>query len=132
MLGWIMQISIISIIIIILLHYLFIFFKTNLTSPQTKDLVSMPQEQYKEIFNSISDDNSTSNIDNLPASNLNTNIVNQDKMKQELKDFLKDLSKQNKQPDLFDNNINSLNSQNTTHTTEPQDINSYSNSYSAY
>tara|TARA_Y100001970_G_C14096321_1_gene782885 strand:+ start:59 stop:448 length:390 start_codon:yes stop_codon:yes gene_type:complete len=129
MLGWIMQISIISIIIIILLHYLFIFFKTNLTSPQTKDLVSMPQEQYKEIFNSISDDNSTSNIDNLPTSNLNTNNVNQDKMKQELKDFLKDLSKQNKQPDLFGNNINSLNSQTIT---EPQDINSYSNSYSAY
>ena len=128
MLGWIMKISIISIVIIILLHYLFIFFKTNLTSPQTKDLVSMPKEQYKEIFDSLSNNINNQNIENITTeTNIKPNI-NKDQMKEELKDFLKDLNKQNKQPDLFGGISDMSNKSNTI----PQDINSYSSSYSAY
>jgi hypothetical protein len=41
--------SLISLILIILIHYLFIFFKDNLTIPKTKDLVTKPLEKYKII-----------------------------------------------------------------------------------
>lgn len=115
MLGWIVQTSLISIIIIILLHYLFIFFKTNLTSPQTKDLVYKPQEQYKEIFECLNNKSINQNISKNTGKNLDKDI-NQDKMKQELKDFLKDLNKKSKDPLLLDKS--------------PSDINSFSNSYS--
>ena len=53
MLEWIIQISIISLILIILIHYLFTFFKTNLTIPKVKDLVNKPQNNMKLLFNTM-------------------------------------------------------------------------------
>ena len=40
MLSWILQITIISIVLIFLVHYLFNFFKSTLTVPKIKDLVN--------------------------------------------------------------------------------------------
>ena len=40
----------ISLILIILVHYLFTFFMTNLTIPKVKDLVNKPQQQYETII----------------------------------------------------------------------------------
>ena len=53
MLSWIIQITIVSIILIFLVHHLFVFFKTNLTTPKLKDLVHAPSQKYEAIFNSI-------------------------------------------------------------------------------
>ena len=39
MLFWIIQNIIISIILIMSIHYTYLYFKTNLTVPKTKDLV---------------------------------------------------------------------------------------------
>ena len=39
--------AIISLILIILVHYLFNFFKENLTIPKTKDLVTKPLEKFQ-------------------------------------------------------------------------------------
>ena len=53
MFFWIIQNIIISIILIMSIHYTYIYFKTNLTVPKTKDLVKKPIEQYRKIYNSI-------------------------------------------------------------------------------
>ena len=79
MLFWIIQQTIISIVLIISVHYIYIFFKTNLTIPKTKDLVNRPTEQYKKIYKS-----------------LNKSKENNKEMKNELKDYLKTLTSKNK------------------------------------
>jgi hypothetical protein len=117
MLSWIIQNTIISIIIIFLVHYLFNFFKTTLTVPKIKDLVNTPNKKYENMFNVISkkntdnnnnnsytdnNNNSYTDIDLLPnldtsdtdtITNINTSInsknINSDLMKNELKNFLK-------------------------------------------
>ena len=52
--SWIIQITIISIILIFLVHHLIHFFKTMLTVPKIKDLVNTPNEKYKNIYETIS------------------------------------------------------------------------------
>ena len=80
MLFWIIQQTIISVVLIISIHYIYIFFKNNLTIPKTKDLVNRPTEQYKKIYNS-----------------LNKNKEKSKEMKDELKNYLKTLHS-SKQP----------------------------------
>ena len=58
MLSWILQITIISIFLIFLVHYLFNFFKSTLTVPKIKDLVNSPTQKYESMFNIISKNNS--------------------------------------------------------------------------
>ena len=53
MLPWIIQMSTVSLVLIILVHYLFTFFKTNLTIPKVKDLVNKPQQQYEALFDTM-------------------------------------------------------------------------------
>jgi len=96
MLSWIIQITIISIISIILVHHLFDFLKKTLTIPKTKDLVNSPSQKYENMYNIISNEDNSykKNIENtsdytlidlLPKEEENTNID----MKNELKNFLK-------------------------------------------
>ena len=115
------QIILISLILIILAHYLYIFFKDTLTIPKTNDLVN--SKQYQEIIdiiknkqyvntndNNISnyDNNNNNNTNNNNNNNTNTNNINntnnnnqlkidKTEMKNELKNFLKnmDTEKQN-------------------------------------
>ena len=84
MITWIIQWTIISLVLIILIHYLYIFFKTTLTVPKIKDLVNRPHQQYRDIMNTIQT--------SLPK---NENIKKEIKkeMKNELKDYLSNLSK---------------------------------------
>ena len=44
-----------SVVLIISVHYIYIFFKNNLTVPKTKDLVNKPSEQYKKIYKSLNE-----------------------------------------------------------------------------
>ena len=53
MLSWIIQITIISIILIFLVHYLINFFKSTLTVPKIKDLVNAPIQKYEKMYNII-------------------------------------------------------------------------------
>lgn len=76
MIFWIIQQTIISIVLIISVHYIYVFFKDNLTIPKTKDLVNKPSEQYKKIYKS-----------------LNENKEKSKEMKNELKNYLKNLQK---------------------------------------
>jgi hypothetical protein len=94
MLSWIIQISIISIILIFLVHYLFNFFKEKLTVPKIKDLVNVPNKKYESMYNIISKNNENqntyTNIDLLPKFDEDTiPKPDTDSMKNELKSFLK-------------------------------------------
>ena len=82
MIFWTLQITIISIILIFLVHHLFMFFKSTLTIPKIKDFVNSPIQKYENIYNIISKpDIQYTPIDLLPT--------NKDDMKTELKNFLK-------------------------------------------
>ena len=113
MLSWIIQITIISIILIFLVHYLFNFFKETLTVPKIKDLVNVPNKKYENMYNIISKNNENTNsqnytdIDLLPTQPEEKvepkwdKSQDADSMKNELKSFLK---KQLKEP-VADNSL---------------------------
>lgn len=94
MLSWIVQITLISIILIFLVHHLINFFKSTLTVPKIKDLVNTPTQKYESMYNIIKNNSSSCNnsnatseveytlIDLLPKEEAPT-------MKNELKNFLK-------------------------------------------
>ena len=94
MLSWVIQITIISIVLIFLVHYLINFFKSTLTVPKIKDLVNTPTKKYENMYNIIN--NSPENninskkdytlIDLLPISKHSEEDTT---MKNELKNFLK-------------------------------------------
>jgi len=112
--SWIIQITIISIILIFLVHHLINFFKSVLTVPKIKDLVNTPNEKYKNIYDTIShnkhrdyeyendaENDKKFNInkinytleDILPPNTNTTSITNatahSNNMKNELKNFIK-------------------------------------------
>lgn len=99
MLSWIVQITIISFILIFLIHHLINFFKSTLTVPKIKDLVNTPIQKYENIYNIINNSNQKNNInidknndytliDLLPKSD-DSVVKNELNMKNELKNFLK-------------------------------------------
>lgn len=50
----ILQRIILSFIFIAIIHYIYVFFKENLTIPKVKDLVNKPTQQYDAIYKSMS------------------------------------------------------------------------------
>jgi hypothetical protein len=93
MLSWIIQITIISIILIFLVHHLLNFFKSTLTVPKIKDLVNTPNKKYENMYNIIH--SNSNNLNNLNTSNIDEyNLIDlipkkEESMKNELKSFLK-------------------------------------------
>jgi hypothetical protein len=116
MIGWVLQVTVISLCFIAVVHYLYIFFKTTLTVPKVKDLVNRPQQQYEELFKGITHTSTSPHLDgshiSIHNNNNNTNnnttsiselpslLEHQDQdqnrdqiaMKDELKQFLKKLN----------------------------------------
>lgn len=90
----IIQWSVISLILIVLVHYLYSFFQTTLTIPKIKDLVNRPACAYKEIYETINNDHQSTNT-NTNTNNITTSSIPQNKnqnMKDELKNYLTNLS----------------------------------------
>ena len=98
------------------------FFKTNLTVPKIKDLVNRPEKKYKEIYSTMQAQNTRAPMlqpkyDSTKISRLPTKKEKGDKMKLELKNYLKGLE-QNRVPigealpvanfDIFKNNFEEL------------------------
>ena len=84
---WSIQITVVSIILIFLVHYLINYFKSTLTVPKIKDLVNTSTQKYDDMYNIITqqktdDDLGYTEIDLLPKPNVES-------MKNELKNFLK-------------------------------------------
>ena len=97
MLSWIIQITVISIILVFLVHHLINFFKATLTVPKIKDLVNSPTQKYENMLNIIQNNSNTSYdeykiIDLLPKNEIPRNELlrnEEPNMKSELKNFLK-------------------------------------------
>ena len=56
---WLIQNIIFSICLIVMIHYLYIYFETTLTAPKVKDLIHCPKQKYKSLFDTIN-----KNLDN--------------------------------------------------------------------
>lgn len=118
MIGWIVQSTTLSLCLIAVLHYLYVFFKTTLTVPKVKDLVTRPQKQYDAIFKTMGNAKnanaaarantpggggrvSTTDISALPILGASEFGERREggssamSMKQELKHFLKELNSNN-------------------------------------
>jgi len=127
MLSWILQITIISIVLIFLVHYLFNFFKSTLTVPKIKDLVNSPTQKYENMFNIISKNNSKphdnntfnndyneNNDNNFNDNNDNNNeieytltdLLPTQQTKTDMKNELKNFLKKQMNPTTETNNIN--------------------------
>jgi hypothetical protein len=99
--SWIIKVAVVSFLFIFLLHYLYSFFKTTLTSPKIKDLVNKPMRKYDSIYDSLENNKSYieesesahAHIRNALLSN-STSMQNPAKqnMKDELKKYLNELS----------------------------------------
>ena len=79
MIIWTLKQIIISFVLIALVHYIYDFLKNNLTSPKVKDLVNKPNEQYKEIYKSMSNQ--------IKPVKKEINTENKSQMKDELKKY---------------------------------------------
>ena len=75
MIFWILRQIIISFLFIFTMHNIYNYFKRNLTVPKIKDLIKKPKQQYKDIYE------------------VEEKTVDKETMKNELKDYLKNLSK---------------------------------------
>ena len=117
MLYWTIKITIISIILIFLVHHLISFFTSTLTVPKIKDILTSSSQKYELIYNIISKPsetqpdqqrvlpqiyNGSSSIDLLP------NISSDDTMKHELKNFIKS-QMSNADNNLIDTSISDIN-----------------------
>ena len=102
MFSWVIQITIISIILIFLVHHLINFFKSTLTVPKIKDLVNTPIQKYENMYNIIKKNSNTSinmdtsiNMENYINTNEEYTLIDllpkkeEPTMKNELKNFLK-------------------------------------------
>jgi len=95
MLSWIIQITVISIVLIFLVHYLINFFKATLTVPKIKDLVNTPTQRYENIFNIIKQNENAYSTEAYTSSNEEYTLIDllpkkeETTMKNELKNFLK-------------------------------------------
>lgn len=93
MLSIIIQYSVLSVVMILLLHYLYNFFKDTLTIPKVKDLIHHPSKQYEKLFESIQkgDYEPSSSSSTLHTATEN----NKEDMKNELKNYLNELNNKN-------------------------------------
>jgi hypothetical protein len=60
---WLIQNVIFSISLIVIIHYLYLYFETTLTAPKVKDLIHCPKQKYKSLFDTIN-----KNLDNTKGS----------------------------------------------------------------
>ena len=68
MLFWAMKWAIMSVVLILVLHHLYIFFMDTLTVPMNKDFIYKPVEKYKEMLDTIHNSNNVHSLDNIVPS----------------------------------------------------------------
>ena len=76
--------TLISLTLIFLIHHLYMFLLNTLTVPKIKDLVNKPNEQYRDIFATLNNNNNKTKAPPIPT---------EQNMTEELSLFLNDLKK---------------------------------------
>lgn len=94
MVLWILFISLLSFAFIYIVHNIFLFFKSTLTTPKIKDYIHSPSKSYDEIYKTLQKmDKNTSSIENTSLieelTDMSLNTKDKEKMKYDLKTFLK-------------------------------------------
>jgi predicted tellurium resistance membrane protein TerC len=107
MFFWFIKTIIVSIFLIALVDHLFHFFKSTLTVPKIKDLVNTTNQSYKNIYNTLhqnennyeknNENNSENNNCNNEYTLINLLPKSDLSMKDELKHFLKNQLQENTQ-----------------------------------
>lgn len=135
--GWIIKVTLISLLLIFLLHYLYSFFKSTLTSPKVKDMIVKPQEKYDELLKTLKNQTTKQTYDltsyEYLGNNNNNNINTKNdpySMKNELKNYLKELKQHDNPTQTINNSQNTL--PNTFPTNEPIFSSSFNNGNSTY
>ena len=83
---------VISLVLIMLTHNIYIFLKDTLTVPKVKDFINEPNNVYKEVEETLKKTReSNKNINNINNTEIKNNI-NENEMKDELKNFFKELN----------------------------------------
>ena len=93
---WLIKTIFLSLIVIGIVHYLYLFFKNNLTQPKIKDLLHKPKMEYENINNILNNPqvshepviNDTTSINKLPVKEENNIPQELSSMKDELSQFL--------------------------------------------
>ena len=109
MLYWSLQITIMSIVLIFLVHHLINYFKSTLTVPKIKDLVNSPNQKYENMYSIILQEKSSSTTD---VDYTDINLLpkpNVEVMKNELKSFLKEQLNANANNNLTKSSFASFN-----------------------
>ena len=101
MLLWITKQIVISLLIIVLAHSIYMFLKTNLTTPKIRDLVNKPKADYDKIYENINLKGENEEIKNPNK----TTIEEEKNMKSELQNYLKELSVNTKRKDISSANF---------------------------
>jgi len=106
---WLIQNIIFSICLIVIIHYLYLYFEATLTSPKVKDLIHCPKQEYKRLLESIhknTDDPPQQQIKPPPSTpnpiptvvftdTLGANSHITDDMKSDLKEYIRGLKNSN-------------------------------------
>ena len=109
---WLIQNIIFSACLIVMIHYLYIYFETTLTTPKVKDLIRGQKHEYKSLLESINkkiDQPMTTSSSFPPAppspsssSQISTEPLgitqSSDDMKSDLKQYVREIGQQQYQP----------------------------------
>jgi hypothetical protein len=110
---WIIKVSILSFILIFLLHYLYSFFISTLTVPKVKDLVTLPQQKYDEMFHSLQQQQQQQQQQLLNSNGINNGNTatssSSQSMKDDLINFLKDIGSSSTSNNTFSNTLSNTN-----------------------
>ena len=85
--------GIISFTLIFLIHYLYMFFINTLTIPKIKDLVNKPNEQYRDIFETLQKTHPQTQTQTQTQQFSTPTDTDTKQMTEELSSFLNDLKK---------------------------------------
>lgn len=107
---WLIQNIIFSACLIVMIHYLYIYFETTLTTPKVKDLIRGQKHEYKSLLESINKkidqpmtsppvppSSSSSSSSQIPTEPLGI-TQSADDMKSDLKQYLREIGQQQYQP----------------------------------
>jgi hypothetical protein len=104
---WLIQNIIFSMCLIVMIHYLYIYFETTLTSPKVKDLIHGPRREYKILIDSIHKNTDTSshlsptqypsaNVEETLGINTDTKTDRSEDMKSDLKEYIREIASNSK------------------------------------